>query len=181
MTYGAMKINYDDPVYNAYKDGEPDYADGDLEDKLGDSGYYYDLFPEERDGEPDDYQSSKSNNNSKKSTNYDSNFSITDDYIRNMKNINTRKFYRVYGAVNINGNTYYRNQDDTYYRGWKEENGSWYYFDEITYVLVRNGLKNIDGIVYYFNEYGQMESNKTINIAGYNVAIDENGSCRIVD
>ena len=35
-----------------YKDGEPDYADGDLEDKLGDSGYYYDLFPEERDGQP---------------------------------------------------------------------------------------------------------------------------------
>ena len=83
MTYGAMKINYDAPVYNAYKDGEPDYADGDLEDKLGDSGYYYDLFPEERDGELDDYQSSKSNNNSKKSTNYDSNFSIADDYIRN--------------------------------------------------------------------------------------------------
>ena len=24
--------------------------------KFGDSGYYYDLFPEERDGEPDDYE-----------------------------------------------------------------------------------------------------------------------------
>ena len=47
---------YDDIdwVSKSYKDGEPDYSDGDLEDKLGDSGYYYDLFPEERDGEPDD-------------------------------------------------------------------------------------------------------------------------------
>ena len=54
-------------------------------------------------------------------------------------------------------------------------------FGEITYALVRNGLKNIDGIVYYFNEYVQMESNKIFNISGYNVAIDENGSCRIVD
>ena len=36
-----------DWVEKSYRDGEPNYADGDLEDKLGDSGYYTDLFHEE--------------------------------------------------------------------------------------------------------------------------------------
>lgn len=94
---------YDDIdwVSKSYKDGEPDYSDGDLEDKLGDSGYYYDLFPEERDGEPDDY-----NPSSKPKGNYNSNFEINDNFIRNMKDIRTRQ-YRVIGAITVNGKVYY--------------------------------------------------------------------------
>lgn len=35
ILFASAVIDYRDPVAEAYKSGEPDYADGDLEDKLG--------------------------------------------------------------------------------------------------------------------------------------------------
>lgn len=178
-SFGATLLTTNDPVYEAYKGGEPDYADGDLEDKLGDSGYYYDLFPEERDGESDDYSKDSSSQSSNSSKNYSSNFEVNDEFIRNMRDIRTRR-YRVIGAINVNGKTYYKNDDGTFHTGWKEELGSWYYFDPENLALVRNALKDINGKVYYFNEYGQMLSNTIIEIAGTKIAIDKNGWCSVI-
>ena len=178
-SFGTSFYNSYDPVYEAYKGGEPDYADGDLEDKLGDSGYYYDLFPEERDGESDDYVRKNNSQSSGSSKKYSSNFDVNDDFIRNMRDIRTRQF-RVIGAINVNGKIYYKNDDGTYHRGWKEELGSWYYFDPETLALVCSALKDIDGKVYYFNEYGQMVTNSIIEIAGIKIAIDNNGWCTAI-
>ena len=169
---------YNDPVAEAYKGGEPNYADGDLEDKLGDSGYYYDLFSEERDGEPDDYGNQKNSNNTSKK--YNSNFNLTDAYIRNIPNYNTRT-YKVYGAVAVEGKLYYINDDGSFYRGWKEEKGYWYYFDPKDLALCINTLKDIDGKVYYFNSLGHMVLNTIVELGGYQVTIDEHGWCSIVN
>ena len=179
IDYGFFNNDYD-PVREAYKGGEPDYADGDLEDKLGDSGYYYDLFEEERQDEPEDYEDeiNKNKSNNKKKI-YKSDININDQYIRNMPDYNTRS-YRIIGAVSANGKTYYKNADGTFHRGWKEENGYYYYFEPTTLALVTNELKDINGAIYYFNEYGQMERNKIIEIAGIKVKIDNSGICSVV-
>lgn len=166
--------NYD-PVKEAYKGGEPDYADGDLEDKLGDSGYYYDLFPEERDDEPDDYKPSYKSNNK-----YKSNFNVDENFIRNMKDISTRQ-YKVYGAIVVNNKVYYKNADGSFHSGWKEELGKWYYFDPTTFALVMNELRDINGIVYYFKKNGVMACNETFLISGISLYADKNGSCSIVN
>ena len=168
---------YDDIdwVSKSYKDGEPDYSDGDLEDKLGDSGYYYDLFPEERDGEPDDY-----NPSSKSRGNYNSNFEINDNFIRNMKDIRTRQ-YRVIGAITVNGKIYYKNNDGSFHTGWKEELGKWYYFDHVTLVLVMYELRDINGKVYYLKPNGVMACDETFTISGIKIHADKDGGCSIVE
>ena len=117
-----------------YKGGEPDYADGDLEDKLGDSGYYYDLFPEERDGEPDDYEKGiigwtydgdpiykNNNSNSKNGTNYNSKDLIT-DYINNYKGNATSNETRVISAglagdiIQTGDKIYFRHKSGTFHK-----------------------------------------------------------------
>ena len=111
---------------------------------------------------------------------YSTNFNLNDDFIRNMQDIRTRQF-RVIGAVTANGKVYYKNNDGSFHRGWKEEGGYWYYFDPIDLALVTTALKDIDGKVYYFNDYGQMMTNTVIEIAGYKINIDGNGWCSIIE
>ena len=159
----------------SYEDGEPDYSDGDLEDKLGDSGYYYDLFPEERDGESDDYDSS-----TKPKVNYNSNFVIDDSFIKNMKDIRTRQ-YRVIGAVTVDGKIYYKNSDGSFHTGWKEELGRWYYFDPTTLALVMHELRDINGKVYYFKPNGVMACDEIITIGGIRIYVDKDGCCSIIE
>ena len=42
-------------------------------------------------------------------------------------------------------------------------------------------FKDIDGKVYYFNDYGQMMTNTVIEIAGYKINIDGNGWCSVIE
>ena len=203
-SFGSSLLTSYESVYEAYKNGEPDYADGDLEDKLGDSGYYYDLFPEERDGEPKDYAKGKNSKSPSSPKNYNSNFEITDDFIRNMNNYDTRKFrfefpdgsswYGTmtdfekikaqlrYGFTKIGDKWYYKKQDGSFKTGWQQDsNGKWFYFDPVDLSSIENQLKEIDGKVYYFNENGEMEANKIVNIAGYKINIDKDGICVLIN
>ena len=196
LSFGYYNWLTGDPVADAYKDGEPDYADGDLEDKLGDSGYYYDLFPEERDGEPDDYEKGiigwtydgdpiykNGNSNNKKGTDY--NNPIV-DHITNFSN-NSASGTQVFSAglagdvIATGGKIYYRHKDGTFHKGWLKVGEKWYYFDPVDLALVTTALKDIDGNVYYFNNYGQMMTNTVIEIAGYKIRIDGNGWCSIIE
>ena len=201
LTFGYYNWITGDPVADAYKDGEPDYADGDLEDKLGDSGYYYDLFPEERDGEPDDYEKGiigwnydrdpiykNGNSNNKKGTDY--NNPIVDhitnfgkDYGANSSANGTQVFSAgLAGDIVVTGDKiYYRHRDGTFHKAWLKVGEKWYYFDPVDSALVTTALKDIDGIVYYFNNYGQMMTNTVIKIAGYRINIDSNGACKLIN
>ena len=168
-----------DPVEEAYRGGEPDYADGDLEDKLGDSGYYYDLFPEERDGEPDDYKGGYT------SRNYNGNNMIV-DHITNFNS--NKKAYKseilpagdLGDVIVVGNNIYFRYKNGTFYKGWLGLPQGWYYFDPITFAVARNEFKNINGVVYYFGDQALMLSNTIIEVAGHKVYIDINGSCTLV-
>lgn len=54
---------------------------------------------------------------------------------------------------------WYRNADGTFYEnGWKEIEGSKYYFDDNGYV--KTGWMELDGKDYYFNEEGKYDSSK---------------------
>ena len=97
-----------------------------------------------------------------------------------MKDIRTRQ-YRVIGAINVNGKIYYKNDDDTFHRGWKAEGRYWYYFDTSDLALVTNALKEIDGYVYYFDKYGVMMSDTNIELGGYKIIIDGMGHCQLVE
>lgn len=88
---------------------------------------------------------------------------------------------KVQNVYNLNGKVYYKNNDGSFHRGWKEEGGDWYYFDPTDLALVTTALKDIDGKVYYFNDYGQMMANAVINIAGYKINIDGNGWCSVIE
>ena len=192
--------SYYDPVAEAYKGGEPDYADGDLEDKLGDSGYYYDLFPEERDGEPDDYEKGiigwtydgdpiykNSTSNNKNGTNYNSKDLIT-DYINNHKGSIISYENRVISAglagdiIQTGDKIYYRHKSGTFHKGWLGlSNNKWYYFDPNDSTLATNTLKDIDGFVYYFDKYGVMMSDTNIELGGHKIKIDSMGRCQLVE
>ena len=128
----------------------------------------------------DDISDEEVTDSSSSKKRYKSNFDLNDDFIRNMKDIRTRQF-RVIGAVTANGKVYYKNNDGTFHRGWKEEGGYWYYFDPTDLALVTTALKDIDGKVYYFNDYGQMMLNTVIEIAGYKIRIDGNGWCSVIE
>ena len=131
---------------------------------------------------------------------YNSNFDVTDEYIRNMHNYDTRtfrfefpdgttgygtqtEFDRImkekytFGFIEIGGEYFYKNTDGTYKTGWHQDGNDWYYFDEMTFALVRNGLKEINGKIYYFNDNGIMETNRVITVNGIDIYIDENGYC----
>ena len=98
-------------------------------------------------------------------------------YPSDIKNdIQTRK-YRVYGCIEYNGNYYYKDDDGSLHKGWKEENGHWYYFDPKTYALVMDELRDIDGVVYYLQSNGQMAHDTTVTIAGVKIKIDSSGAC----
>lgn len=191
-----------DPVSDAYKFGEPNYGDGDLEDKLGDSGYYYDMFPEERDGEPDDYEKGiigwnydgdpiyKNNNSGKKKTDY--NNPIVDHVTNASGPVTIRKDTIIDGAtvypvgsvadiLVIGNRVYYRYKDGIFHKGWLKVGNSWYYFDPDTLGLVFNQLKEIDGLIYYFDSYGVMASNTIMEIANCKIQIDSNGACKVID
>ena len=180
-----------------YKDGELDYADGDLEDKFGDSGYYYDLFPEERDGEPDDYEKGiigwtydgnpiykNGSSNNKKSTDYNN---LIIDYITNFSSSNYVNGTKVYSAglagdvIATGDKIYFRYKDGTFYKGWLKVGKNWYYFDLTDLTLVINSLKDIDDKVYYFNNYGQMASNTILEIANCKIQVDSNGACKMIN
>ena len=200
ICFTSFASYYYDPVADAYKGGEPDYADGDLEDKLGDSGYYYDLFPEERDGEPDDYEKGiigwtydgdpiykNNNSNSKNGTNYNSKYLIT-DYINNYKGNATSNETRVISAglagdiIQTGDKIYFRHKSGTFHKGWLGlANNKWYYFDPSSLELVKNELKEIDGYVYYFDQYGVMMTNATVEIGWSRVKIDDKGRCQLLE
>lgn len=186
-----------------YKDGEPDYADGDLEDKLGDSGYYYDLFPEERDGEPDDnvsknkktdvnnpvtiYQNNISGwyNDPNSLRNYENTYQITvidangnvigNNNVENEKeSANTSN-----GNFNvINGNIYYIKSDGSFKTQWLQINDDWYYFDKETYVMLHDVAKNINDRLYYFEADGRMAKNANKIINGIYYTIGADGVCK---
>ena len=197
LTFGYYNWLTGDPVADAYKDGEPDYADGDLEDKLGDSGYYYDLFPEERDGEPDDYEKGiigwtydgnpiykNGSSNNKKGTDYNNPII---DHITNFSSSNYVNGTKVYPAglagdvIATGDKIYFRHKDGTFHRGWLKVGEKWYYFDPNTMGVVTNQLKEIDGLVYYFDKYGLMASNTILEIANYKIQVDSNGACRLIN
>lgn len=183
---------------------EPDYADGDLEDKLGDSGYYYDLFPEERDGEPDDYDGNSSGGSSGYSNGGagNHNFEMTEDFINNMRNLDTRVFKYEFpdgstlgltktqyekmknqffaGAFEKNGNIYYRYYNGDLRTGWIEEDNNWFYFDKATGAMVKNQLVEYKGKVYYLNSLGFMATNTEVILNGVTIRIDDKGVCKVV-
>lgn len=202
LSYAKSDIYWPDKLY---KDGEPDYADGDLEDKLGDSGYYYDLFPEERD-EPDDNISNNSgtktdinnpkmyyyNNiagyyNNPNSLRNNSNFQIiikdSNDNTIGATNIGNSSGssanYSNAGFKEINGNIYYIKPDGTFKTGWLHASDKWYYFDLQNSALVMNQLKEIDNRVYYFQADGVMACNTIVTLGGMNVIVNEKGECGV--
>lgn len=60
----------------------------------------------------------------------------------------------VNGWVRIDGTRYYFDENGYMKTGWIQKNDHWYYTDE-TGALV-TGSRQIDGITYSFNAYGQM-------------------------
>ena len=131
---------------------------------------------------------------------YTSDFDLNDENIKNMPNYDTRtyrfefpdgttgygtktEFDRImkenytFGFIEVGGEYFFKNTDGTYKTGWYQEGNNWYYFDNLTFALVRNELREIDGKIYYFNENGVMETNRVITINGTNIYIDNNGYC----
>ena len=84
-------------------------------------------------------------------------------------------------VIATGGKIYYRHKDGTFHKGWLKVGEKWYYFDPVDLALVTTALKDIDGNVYYFNNYGQMMTNTVIEIAGYKIRIDGNGWCSIIE
>lgn len=188
VDFSFADIYWPDEVY---KDGEPDYSDGDLEDKLGDSGYYADLFPEDVE---DDYCKPKSNSNTKTDINNpitvyqkdvagwynDSNRNVNNGAIIQGTSANVAGKIATIGNVGagvyvIDGKIYYIPDGTTPFRGWLQVNTNWYYFDDY---MVRNELKDIGGRVYYFQDDGKLAMNKTFEIENKVFIADENGVVR---
>lgn len=62
-----------------------------------------------------------------------------------------------------NGNTYYMDKTDgNMSRGWKQIDGTWYYFNE--YGHRQKGWIKVSGTYYYLDENGKMASNTTLTI-----------------
>ncbi|MCQ2609752.1 MAG: hypothetical protein MJ151_03050 [Lachnospiraceae bacterium] len=175
--------DYNDYINEIYEGGEPDYADGDLEDKLGDSGYYGDLFPEEVEGD-NDYDISSNGGYAHKS--FDRQVIVDRSDVSKSFSYSSGSPTFVftqprYGAVTIGDNIYYKNPDGTYKTGWYQESGKWYYFDSNSCALVRNQLVEFNGKVYYLQEDYTMATSRLININGVLIKIDENGCCEIIN
>lgn len=121
----------------------------------------------------DDDEIEKSESNNKKPK-----MIVGPDFLPNgiTNDIQTRQ-YKVYGCIEYNGKYYYKDDDGSFHKGWKEENGHWYYFDPKTLALVMSELREIDGIVYYLQSNGQMAHDTTVTIAGVKIKIDSNGAC----
>lgn len=65
----------------------------------------------------------------------------------------------VFGWQEDENGKWYRNTDGTFYEsGWKEIDGSKYYFDENGYV--KTGWLELDGKDYYFNDEGKYDSTR---------------------
>ena len=132
---------------------------------------------------------------------YNSNFEITDEFIRNMPDLDTRtyrfefpdgttgygtktEFDRImkekytFGFIKIGDKWFYKNTDGTFKSGWyKSEANKWYYFDPIDFAAEVNSIKEIDGNTYYFNNEGVMETSKKITVNGIDIFINEDGTC----
>ena len=150
------------------------------------------MFPEERDGETDDYEKGiegldydanpiYKNNNSNNKYSVNNSVGSTKDYTTNSNGIRITNVGVAGDIIVIGDNLYYRHSDGTFHKGWLGLSNGWYYFDPNNSVLVRNELKEIDGVVYYFDNYGIMLFNTIIEIAGYKIKIDENGYCTLIN
>ena len=154
MSYTASAGYLDTPYWpnELYKDGGPDYADGDLEDKLGDSGYYYDLFPEERD-EPDDYNNSNSSSYSSGSSSSSNNSKITtiNKYTGRWEKVNAHSIW----SQNING-TYRQDYEWVFYPTGSSSKLvlKWAVIDDKLYHFDRSGymIHNTNGWINNWNE-----------------------------
>ena len=61
-------------------------------------------------------------------------------------------------GVVIDGYWYYLKADGTRYKGWLKEGNIWYYLDEHSGIMYKNGTFYIDGKTYLFNNSGYLTS-----------------------
>ena len=76
-----------------------------------------------------------------------------------------------------NGNTYYMDKTDgNMSRGWKQIDGTWYYFNE--YGHRQKGWIKVSGTYYYLDENGKMASNTTRTIDSVKYTFAKSGACQ---
>ena len=76
-----------------------------------------------------------------------------------------------------NGNTYYMDKTDgNMSRGWKQIDGTWYYFNE--YGHRQKGWIKVSGTYYYLDENGKMASNTTLTIDSVKYTFAKSGACQ---
>ncbi len=82
--------------------------------------------------------------------------------------------YEHLGWQQMNGQTYYVNEDYSFKVGWQEIDGSEYYFDEKG-VLLHGSLYKENGKIYYLKHTGKKAKDEVIYILGKNYYFDQNG------
>ena len=76
-----------------------------------------------------------------------------------------------------NGNTYYMDKTDgNMSRGWKQIDGTWYYFNE--YGHRQKGWIKVSGTYYYLDKNGKMASNTTLTIDSVKYTFAKSGACQ---
>ena len=66
--------------------------------------------------------------------------------------------YKNANGVVTGGYWYYLKADGTRYKGWLKEGNTWYYLDEHSGMMYKNGTYDIDGKTYLFNDSGHLTS-----------------------
>lgn len=85
-----------------------------------------------------------------------------------------RKGDKLKGTQTINGKDYQFTEDGNLKIGWENDQGKWYYYDEVG-GMVKSTWKSISGKWYYFNESGEMQKGLQ-TISGVKFFLDDSGA-----
>lgn len=168
--------NYTDYINEIYKGGEPDYSDGDLEDKLGDSGYYADLFPEEVE---DDYNDNYTYSYTPKKKDY-SNL----DMATRIEKESGRKAPKKYKGRWEKIETPKTSNWSSELFGAYKKNYEWKFYPEGSKNCLVLAWAIIDDKLYSFNRYGYMVHDMYdwfINIGDNLYAMSDGAYCSYTD
>lgn len=78
------------------------------------------------------------------------------------------------GWIQFNNAWYYQDENGANKKGWQYIGDKWYYLDPETYVMT-TGLKEINGLKYWFNDDGSMAINHWVKMDGKDYYFDSDG------
>lgn len=186
FAYWDINIDYNNitnPWTQLGEDGVFDYADGDLEDKLGDWDIYKDIFPEDYEDDENAKEYNYSYPPSKDTFKYEHvDISTTDYYYTGSSCGNENKPHykkdikkpQVYTGGRWVKRTNWHT--DTWVSKYMDD---WYYYPYGNNESLKLTWAYIDNILYFFNRYGWMEHDSTVRLDGKAYHADSNGACTL--